>query len=129
MVLFGYSGAQGTLIYEKNLKPKISCQTPFNVNFLGKKFYNSLKIGPTFFLRQFKTKIIFNFVIFLAKKKDRTTIFFILPSLLHKSSFNDFFRSGTLFFEIYFLLANDQNSTFPLLKENQMLIFFKFITL
>jgi hypothetical protein len=26
-----YSGAQGTLIYEKNLKSKISCQTPFNV--------------------------------------------------------------------------------------------------
>ncbi len=30
MVLLGYSGARGTLIYEKNLKPKISCQTPFN---------------------------------------------------------------------------------------------------
>ncbi len=27
----GYSGAQGTLIYEKNLKSKISCQTPFNI--------------------------------------------------------------------------------------------------
>jgi hypothetical protein len=25
----GYSGAQGKLIYEKNLKLKISCQTPF----------------------------------------------------------------------------------------------------
>ncbi len=25
-----YSGARGTLIYEKNLKSKISCQTPFN---------------------------------------------------------------------------------------------------
>jgi hypothetical protein len=31
MVLMGYSGARGTLIYEKNLKAKISCQTPFNV--------------------------------------------------------------------------------------------------
>ncbi len=30
MVLLGYSGARGTLIYEKNLKSKISCQTPFN---------------------------------------------------------------------------------------------------
>ncbi len=30
MILMGYSGAQGTLIYEKNLKSKISCQTPFN---------------------------------------------------------------------------------------------------
>ena len=29
MVLMGYSGIQGTLIYEKNLKAKISCQTPF----------------------------------------------------------------------------------------------------
>ncbi len=25
----GYSGARGTLIYEKNPKAKISCQTPF----------------------------------------------------------------------------------------------------
>jgi hypothetical protein len=25
----GYSGARGTLIYKKNLKSKISCQTPF----------------------------------------------------------------------------------------------------
>jgi hypothetical protein len=29
MILMGYSEAQGTLIYEKNLKSKISCQTPF----------------------------------------------------------------------------------------------------
>jgi hypothetical protein len=28
MVLMGHSGARGTLIYEKNLKLKISCQTP-----------------------------------------------------------------------------------------------------
>jgi hypothetical protein len=28
MVLMGYSGARGTLIYEKNLKAEISCQTP-----------------------------------------------------------------------------------------------------
>jgi hypothetical protein len=27
MILAGYSGAQGTLIYEKNLNSKISCQT------------------------------------------------------------------------------------------------------
>jgi hypothetical protein len=26
----GYSGARGTLIYEQNLKAKISCQIPFN---------------------------------------------------------------------------------------------------
>ncbi len=29
MVLLGYSGARGTQIYEKNLKAKVSCQTPF----------------------------------------------------------------------------------------------------
>jgi hypothetical protein len=28
--------------------------------FLGKKFYNSLKIGPNFFLQHFNNKIIFN---------------------------------------------------------------------
>jgi hypothetical protein len=28
MVLMEYSGARGTLIYEKNLMSKISCQTP-----------------------------------------------------------------------------------------------------
>jgi hypothetical protein len=33
-------------------------------NFFGKKFYNSLKIGPIFFLWHFKTKIIYNFVKF-----------------------------------------------------------------
>ncbi len=31
MVLTGYSGARGTLIYEKNLKAKSSCQTPFKL--------------------------------------------------------------------------------------------------
>ncbi len=35
-------------------------------NFFGKKFYNSLKIGPNFFLQHFKTKIIYNFVKFVA---------------------------------------------------------------
>jgi hypothetical protein len=29
MVLMGYSVARGTLIYERNLTAKISCQTPF----------------------------------------------------------------------------------------------------
>ncbi len=33
------------------------------------KFYNSLKIGPNFFLQHFKTKIIFSFVKFVAIKK------------------------------------------------------------
>jgi hypothetical protein len=34
--------------------------------FFGKKFYNSLKIGPNFFLQHFKAKIIYNFVKFVA---------------------------------------------------------------
>ena len=34
-------------------------------NFLGKKLYNSLKIGPNFF-QHFKTKTICNFVKFVA---------------------------------------------------------------
>jgi hypothetical protein len=38
-------------------------------NFLGKKFYNSLKIDLNFFLQHFKNKIIFNFVKFVATKK------------------------------------------------------------
>jgi hypothetical protein len=29
----GYYEARGTLIYEKNLKAKISCQTPFKIYF------------------------------------------------------------------------------------------------
>jgi hypothetical protein len=37
--------------------------------FWGKKFYNSLKIGPNFFLQHFKNKIIYNFAKFMATKK------------------------------------------------------------
>ncbi len=48
-----------------------------NDNFLGKKIYNSLLIGLKIFLRQFKNKIIFNCVIFVATKKQ-----FFHPSLL-----------------------------------------------
>ncbi len=33
----GYSGAPGTLIYEKNLKAKISCQTPFKLTTVAEK--------------------------------------------------------------------------------------------
>ncbi len=40
-------------------------------NFLGKKFYNSLKTE--------KNKLIFNFVKFVATKKGLTTIFFLTP--------------------------------------------------
>jgi hypothetical protein len=44
--------------------------------FLGQKFYNSLKTGPTFFLQHFKNKIIFDFVKFVATKKGLTTNLF-----------------------------------------------------
>jgi hypothetical protein len=50
--------------------------------FVGKQFYKSLKIGPNFFLQHFKTKIIYNFVKFVATKKDMTTNFFHLSLLL-----------------------------------------------
>jgi hypothetical protein len=45
-------------------------------NFLGKKFYNYLKIDPNFFLQTSKNKIIYNFVKFVAMKKGMTTNFF-----------------------------------------------------
>jgi hypothetical protein len=48
---------------------------------LAKKFYDSLKIGPNFFLQHFKNKVIFNFVKFMAPKTGMTTNFFH-PSLL-----------------------------------------------
>ncbi len=53
---------------------------------LVKKSYNSLKIGPNFFLQHFKNKIIFNFVKFVkfvkfvaTKKGMRTDFFSPLP--------------------------------------------------
>jgi hypothetical protein len=45
------------------------------VTFFEQKFYNSLKIGPNFFLRHFKNKIIFNYVRFVATKKGMTGSF------------------------------------------------------
>jgi hypothetical protein len=43
-----YLGAWGTLIYEKNLKSKISCQTPFNsyVDMYGCLFEISAMLLP-----------------------------------------------------------------------------------
>jgi hypothetical protein len=35
MILMEYSGTQGTLIHEKKLKSKISCQTPFKLDSLN----------------------------------------------------------------------------------------------
>ncbi len=46
----GYSGAQGTLIYEKNLKAKISFQTPFKkIYFLSRTvcWWSSWRSCPT----------------------------------------------------------------------------------
>ncbi len=45
-------------------------------NFLGKKFYNSLKIGPNFFLQHFKNKIVQFCEIYYFKKKVSQQIFF-----------------------------------------------------
>jgi hypothetical protein len=45
-------------------------------NFLGKKYYNSLKIDPNFFLQHFKSKIIQFCEIYGSKKKGMTTNFF-----------------------------------------------------
>jgi len=36
-----YLGAWGTLIHEKNLKSKISCQTPFNAQYLLNAFISA----------------------------------------------------------------------------------------
>ncbi len=46
------------------------------MTFFGKRFYNSMHIGPNCFLHQFNNKIIFIVVIFVATKKGMTTNFF-----------------------------------------------------
>ncbi len=51
----GYSGAQGTLIHEKNFKLKISCQTPLKVYYCTHDLSVILigarpKIGPRTYL-------------------------------------------------------------------------------
>jgi hypothetical protein len=43
-----YSEARGTLIYEKNLKSKILCQTPFNRT--NRSFFLFVHIQKTVFL-------------------------------------------------------------------------------
>jgi hypothetical protein len=57
-------------------------------NCLGKKFYNSVKIGTNFFLQHFKNKIIYNFVKFVAIKNGLTNKIFSSLSLVAV------FRSG-----------------------------------
>jgi hypothetical protein len=51
-----------------------------NYNFLGEKFYNSLKIGPIFFLQHLKNKKVQFCEIYGSKKKVWEQIFFH-PSL------------------------------------------------
>jgi hypothetical protein len=60
-----YSEAQGTLIYEKNLKSKISCQTPFKSHqFLNLQDYYTNELHETtiykyrwLYLRQCKERV------------------------------------------------------------------------
>jgi hypothetical protein len=54
-----YSGARGTLIYEKNLKSKFSCQTPFKddvtvILILGVSFMNIEALKRARICRPFK---------------------------------------------------------------------------
>jgi hypothetical protein len=56
---------------------------------LGKQFYNSLKTGPNFFLQHFKTKIIFNFVKYVAGKKGLTNFFSPLSVAVFGSGIRD----------------------------------------
>ncbi len=51
----------------------------FSDNFLGKKFYNSLKIGPNFFLQHFKTKKKFQFCEICGYIKRYDNKFFFTP--------------------------------------------------
>ena len=48
-----YLGAWGTLIHEKNLKSKISCQTPFNVP-LFKKLQDIIFLWDNNFMSHFE---------------------------------------------------------------------------
>jgi hypothetical protein len=76
-------------------------------NFWGKKFYNSLKIGPNFVFQQFRNKIIFNFVKFVATKKGLTTNFF------SPLSFVAVFGSGIRDPGSGINIPNPQHSYFP----------------
>ncbi len=54
----------------------------FSDNFLGKKFYTSLKLGPNFFLQHFKTKIMYSLWNLWLHRKVWHQIFFHLSLLL-----------------------------------------------
>ncbi len=50
----------------------------FSDNILGKKFYNSLRIAPNFILQHLKTKIMYNFVKFVATYRERCGYLYII---------------------------------------------------
>ncbi len=62
------------------LTPRSGIPSPYfwelSDKFLGKKFYNSLKIGQKFFLQNFENRILYNFVKFMDTKKLTATYFF-----------------------------------------------------
>ncbi len=69
----------------------------FSDKFLGKKFYNSLKTGPNFFLQHLKKKIILNFVKFVDTKKGSTTNFFHPSLLLRSGRYRDILYTNILY--------------------------------
>ena len=55
--------------------------TEFIDNFFDKQFYNSVKIGPYFFLQHFKAKLIYNFVKFCGWDQSKNPDFY--PTFQH----------------------------------------------
>ncbi len=98
MVLLGYSGARGTLIYEKNLKPKISCQTPFKTTAKKRgplsRNPSPLSTSPPLIFTKYSTNILF--LSFKALKLSRLY-------LSHQCYFFLFFLNLYIFI-IYFVL-------------------------
>ncbi len=69
----------GALLIPGSEKVFSGSQTHIFDNFLGKKFYNSLKMDPHFFLQTSKNKIFYNFVKFVDIKKGFDNKFFYTP--------------------------------------------------
>jgi hypothetical protein len=72
MAPMGYhAGARGKLIHGKNLKTKISCQTPFKIQIIG--FYQlKLEHFRTYFRNKIKKNLLLShFFISLFLKKER----------------------------------------------------------
>jgi hypothetical protein len=64
-----YPGCGASLTPESGIRYRFFPDPGSWIVFWGKKFFNSLKTDPNFFLQHFKNKIIFNFVKFMATKK------------------------------------------------------------